>query len=296
VWFEQELKQARAYDSQYAEDDEVEKDTMFQLEEHVSDLRSALQAVADSYASGEQINNSMVSAIFTQYNTAVSFLKNYLNSGRKIPKRERDVIDDKFQELVPLFDQVARLLKHEGDVHNKSVMDNIEAQIKNRQYVSAFQYKRIGIPVDDFGTSRNMGMISPNGIPPTVSPRRILPQTPKEQPHTPPYLTPLAPFDGRKTGIVNAFPNSPKPTGTPRAQSMPAAAARERKQPDFFQPGKSGKGKDAERLEPFQAISSVSVNTARKSNKKTNAGKVQKNDDHEFNGTATRNYMFEEME
>ena len=100
VWFEQELKQARAYDSQYAEDDEVEKDTMFQLEEHVSDLRSALQAVADSYASGEQINNSMVSAIFTQYNTAVSFLKNYLNSGRKIPKRERDVIDDKFQELV----------------------------------------------------------------------------------------------------------------------------------------------------------------------------------------------------
>ena len=309
VWFERELKQARAYDLQYEEDDEIEKDIMFRLDEHISDLRSALQAVIDSYASGEQIDNSMVSAIFTQYNTTVSFLKNYLNSGHKVAKRERIVIDEKFQELVPLFDQTSRLLAQEGNIHNKTVMDNIADELKNRQYVSAFDFKRIGIPVDELGTPRNMGMISPNGGP-ADSPKRTLPQTPMRGPrplapdspasfYTPGDKSsvqrgaqPLAPFVGRKTGIVNAYSDSPEPAGTPRAQSMPASAPRQRNKPDRFQPGREGKGKIAERYEPFQAMSSVSTDTRAlpsKINKKkpVKASKGDTNVDKEFNGSGT---------
>lgn len=309
VWFERELKQARAYDLQYEEDDEIEKDIMFRLDEQISYLRSALQAVIDSYASDEQIDNSMVSAIFTQYNTTISFLKQYLNSGRKVTKRERLVIDEKLQELVPLFEQTSRLLAQEGNIHNKTVMDNIEDELKNREYASAFDFKRIGIPVDEFNASRNMGMISPNGGP-ADSPRRRLPRTPltpQQAPDSPPFFTPgnksqqqaLAPFVGRKTGVVHAYSDTPEPVGTPRAQSMPAAA-RQRNKPDFYEPGKSksGKGKIAERLEPFDQMSSVSKHLLPRPSSENNRkkpvkkGKADINMDNELNGSGHKNDMF----
>jgi len=148
------FRSVRAYDESLKEPSPLEELVSWNIDKQISNLQDAVQNVVDGALndSNMTIANEDISKIGVAYNLLVSYIQTFAKSHR-LNQRDKGALDMKFNELIPLFNQLRQILSNADSykvvvsAQNLDILNHIEQQIRDSNYkgLSLVNYKRIPV-------------------------------------------------------------------------------------------------------------------------------------------------------
>ena len=168
------FRSVRAYDESHHEPSPLEELVSWNIDKQISNLQDAVQNVIDGALNNTNmtIANEDISKIGIAYNLLVSYIQNFAKSHR-LNQRDKGALDMKFNELIPLFEQLRQILSNADNYNvdvsaqNLDIISHIEQQIRDSNYkgLSLVNYKRVPV-------SKGKNLRPANYIGYTPAPRR----------------------------------------------------------------------------------------------------------------------------
>jgi len=135
------FRSVRAYDESHHEPSPLEELVSWNIDKQISNLQDAVQNVIDGALNNTNmtIANEDISKIGIAYNLLVSYIQNFAKSHR-LNQRDKGALDMKFNELIPLFEQLRQILSNADNYNvdvsaqNLDIISHIEQQIRDSNY------------------------------------------------------------------------------------------------------------------------------------------------------------------
>jgi hypothetical protein len=112
--------------------------TKFNIDKYFDDFRDEVQRIIDNYLQGKQASTTL--SIVLSYNLLTNYIKNYAKMG-KLDQREKSDIQDKFNTLKPLVQQVI-------NIATKGKSKNLSQLMELYDNIDSYHYVPVGIDRD----------------------------------------------------------------------------------------------------------------------------------------------------